>query len=229
VLSFEAMTRARSLLILLLLAGACSDDAPGADAAAIDAAVIDAAPGVDAPWVDDGTPTRLPCTETFGSALTTAHGRLDGYLVSIVEPGSGGCTADSGHMKLQILVGGAVYDVAVAVESDYGDPDMLIAAWQGMMTSGAWSEGWHPGYNLDYVTLGMHSGDFVATAKAALVARLEADLADVNHISIYGTGYGPDGVHLIHREGGGHDGALVLRPLSGAPYFLLFHFADQTF
>jgi hypothetical protein len=56
-----------------------------------------------------------------------------------------------------------------------------------------------------------------------------ADLANANHISIYGTGYGPDGAHLIHRNGGGHDGLLITQPLSTPSHARLFSFSSQAF
>ncbi|HEY3357730.1 MAG TPA: hypothetical protein VGQ83_31040 [Polyangia bacterium] len=67
-----------------------------------------------------------------------------------------------------------------------------------------------------------------ATPKAQLTQQVTAALTNANHVSIYGTGYGPDGMHLVHRNYG-HDGAIVIRPLSATPHFLLFRFADQSF
>jgi hypothetical protein len=67
------------------------------------------------------------------------------------------------------------------------------------------------------------------STQAALVNALMADLATVNHISIYATGYGPDGVHLVHRNGSGHDGLIVTRPLSAAAHLRLFSFTGQVF
>ena len=180
--------------------------------------------------VDDGTPIRVACTSNFGGALTKAHGRLDGYLVSIVEPGHGGCNDDSDHVHLQLKVDGAVYDVAVNVASSTTTaPDVSFAERDEALADGAWAEGWHPSDALDYVQLGLHSGDFVSMSKSALVQKITEALAGANHVSIFATGYGGAGVHLVHRNGGGRDGAVVLRPLSGSPHYLMFHFADQTF
>ena len=58
---------------------------------------------------------------------------------------------------------------------------------------------------------------------------LDTELAQVNHISVFMIGYGPDGGHNVHRVSDFQDGALVLRPLSGTPRMLMFHFSDQTF
>lgn len=70
-----------------------------------------------------------------------------------------------------------------------------------------------------------HSPAFATTNASAL----EQKLASVNHVSIFATGYGPDGAHLVHRNGGGHDGAVVLWPLSDSPDFLVFRFSTQPF
>jgi hypothetical protein len=180
------------------------------------------------PSLDDGVPTHVACTDTLGYSLTTSHGRLDGFLVSIVAPGHGGCNADSAHLHLQVRMKGAVYDVAVAVVSQSGSPDVYFAERDGLLTGLSWTEGWHLGSPLDYVQLGVHSGSFTATAQAKLAQQLTTELNDVNHISIFGTGYDSSGLHLIHRNKG-NDGAIVVRPLSAAPRALLFHFGDQTF
>ncbi|HVO30485.1 MAG TPA: hypothetical protein VMV18_07105 [bacterium] len=184
------------------------------------------------PSATDGTPTRQACTSNFGSGITGGSGtfgRLDGYLVSIVPPGStSGCNDDSSHVHLQIQMHGGIYDVAVNVhdntggnvlftESDIADPD------------GSWSEGWHAGDTLDYVNLGLHASAFTAMSESSLSQKIEAELAQANHVSVFATAYGPAGVHDVHRQSGGNDGAIVIQPLSGTAHVLFFHFADQTF
>src|SRR5690349_9508322 len=72
------------------------DAAPGTPDAA--PGTPDAAPGTPDAGNSDGTPTRIACTNNFGSALTAVHGRLDGRLVSIVAPGAHGCNGDTGHV-----------------------------------------------------------------------------------------------------------------------------------
>ncbi len=195
----------------------------------------DAQPGapdavqVDGDSADDGTPVRMPCTSTFGSALSTPHGRLDGTLVSIVMPtDKNGCNADSSHVHLQVLMNGSVYDVAVNV-SDPANVDFLEE--DLALPDGAFSEGWHTGAadDLDYVSLGFHDTDFTAIPEDTLAQMLSTELADVNHISVFMTGYGPTGGHDVHRQGSGEDGAIVIRPLSALPHILLFHFATQSF
>jgi len=52
----------------------------------------------------------------------------------------------------------------------------------------------------------------------------------VNHISVYGTGYNANGMHLIHYENGSStDGAVVAQPLATTSNLLLFHFASDNF
>ena len=185
-----------------------------------------------APPVDDGTPTRLACTDNFGSAVTADYGRLDGFLVAIVPPSSGhSCSADSDHLHLQIQMNGAVYDVAVNVNDSASSADVYFTETDASMPGGAWSEGWHTGVHLDYVNnLQLHSSGFTAMSPAALAQQLESELQDANHISIFGNGYDThDGVHDIHRNGTAYDGAIVIRPLSSPPHVLALHFADQSF
>ena len=76
---------------------------------------IDTGPRRDAIHVDDGAPSRVPCTGQFGATMTTVFGRLDGFLVAIVPPGGGGCAADADHLHLQVKANGSVYDLAVNV------------------------------------------------------------------------------------------------------------------
>ena len=63
----------------------------------------------------------------------------------------------------------------------------------------------------------------------AIVSAFQTDLATVNHISIYTTTYGSDGAHLVHRNGSGHDGAVVTEPLSPTSHVRLLSFSDQSF
>ncbi len=182
--------------------------------------------------VDDGTPMRRACTNNFGSALSTSFGRLDGYLVSIVPPGSGNnCNADTDHVHLQVLVNGAVYDVAITVGSTGGVDDVCTTTRDRAMPGLAWSEGWHTGATIldDYVSDGVHSTDTTQTPRTQLTSDLMTDLATVNHISIFATGYGPDGAHLVHRNGSGHDGLVITEPLSTPSHVRFFRFLDQSF
>ena len=174
----------------------------------------------------DGTPMRADCTSSFGSGLTGAsHGRLDGTLIAIVAPdGTHQCNADSDHLHLQIRMSGSTYDIAINVAG------VDVAEKDAPLLDGAWSEGWHPGAALDYPTsLGLHASDFTSIDETPLLQHLEAALATVNHISVFATKYNSGGAHLVHRNGNGNDGALVLRPLAGPAHYIVFHFPNQTF
>lgn len=199
-----------------------------------DAGVADApTTPIDAPagGTGDGTPTRVACTGSFGSAMTTAFGRLDGFLVAIVNiNGSSTCRGDDNHLHLQIRVNGKVQDIAVNVESTTGSPNVDFLEINAPLRGGAWSEGWHPGQTLDYPTnLGVSSSQFTARPLAQLATLIDSALANANHVSIFTTGFDSTGGDLIHREGSNHDGAIVINPLSASPEYLLFHFSDQTF
>ena len=172
----------------------------------------------------DGTPMRVPCTSTFGSAVTAVHGRMDGLLVSIVAPGGGpACNDDTSHVHLQVQMNGAIYDVAVNTDTLYDELDAPLPG-------GPWAEGWHPGENLDYPgTLGVHSSGFTTTDPTALAQMVESALAGVNHISVFATGYGPTGAHDVHRVGNNEDGAIVTQPLDAKPHLLLFCFNTDSF
>lgn len=170
----------------------------------------------------DGTPTRQQCTGTFGSGLSTTHGRLDGLLVSVVNLGTHACNGDSSHVHLQVLMGGAVYDIAV-------NADTLVAERDLTLPDGTWSEGWHTSDGLDYAALGLHSSDFsMPSSPSSLAQQIEKDLVSANHVSVFATGYGPGGAHLVHRNGGGRDGALVIHPLAAPAHIMMFTFTTSS-
>ena len=194
-----------------------SDAAEGSHDAAPDA-VLDAT---------DGPPDRQPCTNNLGSALTEEFGRLDGTLVAIVQPGAHGCNGDDNHIHLQIHANNEVYDIAVDVGGEDGSDDVHTIT--TAKTLPAWSEGWHTGVLEDYVADGFHSTDLPLETAQQVADDINGDLATVNHISIFGTGYGPDGAHLVHRNGDGHDGLIVTEPLSTPSHARLFSFTDQAF
>jgi hypothetical protein len=176
---------------------------------------------------DDGTPTRQQCTGKFGSGLTATHGRLDGYLVSIVAPGgSKSCNGDSSHVHLQVMMKGAIYDVAVDTGSS-GD-DIYYLAKNLTIPDGSWSEGWHSGDALSYQSLGVKSTAFAKLSPSVAPTTVENELATANHISVFGTGYNANGMHLIHYDNG-KDGAIVVEPQAATSRLLLFHFAEDTF
>jgi hypothetical protein len=226
-------------LALLALLIACrsvsnptTDGTPASDTApALDGAIADA-PG-DSP-VDpvDGAPTRRPCTSTFGAALSNgSFGRLDGILVAVVPPGpsSAPCNADTGHVHLQLLVAGAVYDIAVNVGTDDATNDTHSTTLEHALIGPAWAEGWHTGVAVDYPTLGVHADAIPLRTRTDSVNAIMTDLATANHVSVYATGYGPGGAHLVHRNGRGEDGLVVSHPLSPQGHARLFSFTSQTF
>lgn len=206
------------------------DTTPGVDAshdAAVvaDGATVDADPGLD------GMPTRQPCTSKFGNALPSSgtFGRLDGFLVSIVPPGSGNnCNADDSHVHLQIEMNQAIYDIAIDVTDGSTGMDDVHTTTRELALP-AWSEGFHTGETFDYVAQGVHAADLPLLDKAQMTAAIDGDLTTANHVSIFATTYGGGGAHLVHRNGSGHDGALVTQPLSSPAHARLFSFSDQTF
>ena len=216
--------------LLALTATACRGSSDTADAPGLDGSgAIDAMPTADAPFmtVDDGTPTRLPaCTNQLGSSLTQTFGRLDGFLVAIVQPGAHTCNGDTDHMHLQVRANGAVYDIAVNVGSATADD---VHTMKLDLALPAWSEGWHPAVVDDYVARGIHSTAIPLEPRAQVASDLNADLATANHITVFATGYGPDGAHLVHRNGNGHDGLVVTDPLSTPSHARVFSFSTQTF
>jgi hypothetical protein len=216
-------------IVAALTAAACGNSADTTDAQP------DSIPNDGRIRVDDGPPTRQPCTSSFGSGLTSSptFGRLDGYLVAIVPPStSSSCNADSSHVHLQIRMENAIYDVAVSVtDSMTGVDDVHTTTRdQPMPTALPWAEGWHTGIVIDYAKLGVHSTDLAQLSKTEMTTTLMNDLATANHISVYATTYGDDGVHLVHRNTGGRrDGIIVTEPLSTPAHLRFFSFTGQTF
>ncbi|CAN5361851.1 hypothetical protein BH11MYX1_BH11MYX1_09980 [soil metagenome] len=193
---------------------------------------IDGTTSLDAPGPipdgvvgDDGAPMRRPCTNTLGTALSATYGRLDGYLVAVVPAGSGTCNGDADHIHLQILVHDAFYYVAVNV----GAATHGVHATMRQLSFPAWTEGWHPGAQEDYVALGVHAADLPFETASNIASDLDTDFVTANHISIFATGYGPDGTHLVHRNGSSHDGLIVTEPLSSAAHARMFSFTGQSF
>ena len=227
-----------SVLVFSTLATACGGStAQSSTDGAPDASSTDASPPLDAQTGDDsatdgataidsgdGTPTRQACTGDFGAALNTEFGRLDGYIVSIVYVGQSAmtCNGDDSHVHLQVMMGGSIYDVAINVDGMSYAMDMPLPA-------PAWSEAWHDGLSNDYPSLGVHSTEFTMLGIPTTAANVEGALANANHISVYGTGYGPDGMHDTHYEGHMNDGMVVIDPQSPASHVLFFDFTGDTF
>jgi hypothetical protein len=199
------------------------DDGDAGAAAAPDSGMT-APPSREAGASGDGAPTRAPCTASLGSGLSTAHARLDGYVVAVIAPRQGKqCNGDASHVHVQVLVGKAVYDVAVNVDGNMTERDEALVG-------GPWAEGWHTTDSLDYPTaLGAHSSDFKLTGASVLATEIEKQLAAANHVSVFCTGYATSGCHLVHRKRNGQDGALVIDPLAPVARWLLFDFSTDTF
>jgi hypothetical protein len=218
------------------IAGFASDAGPGAaenDAGTSDADAghsnnhIDAGPSQDGTDAGSSGVERRTCTNTFGNALSTSFGRLDGTLVAVVPPGTHGCNSDRSHLHLQVAANGGVYDVAIALVSELsGPPEVSVLQTHAPLGN----EGFHRGVRFSYTQdLGAHDTDFTGTPESTLETEVTAALAQTGRISVYGSGYGPTGMHKIHRDHGDDDGALVIDPESDSPTFFAFHFATQSF
>lgn len=231
------LLRTATLVLLIGCRGPIAEHVDGATGgpgdAAGDSRTTDGPGGDSGGGGLDGTPMRRPCTETFGSALSAAFGRMDGYLVAIVPPGSssGPCRADLGHVHLQVLVNGAVYDVAVNIGTNDASNDVHSTTLEHALLGPAWSEGWHTNVTVDYAALGVHANAMPLRTEAENVSALMTELATANHVSIYATGYSPipSGAHLVHRNNGSTDGLVVTQPLSPLAHARLFSFSTQTF
>jgi hypothetical protein len=144
--------------------------------------------------------------------------------VSIVPQNNGkACNGDSSHLHLQVEANAAIYDIAVNL-------DALLAEIDVALPSPAWTEGWHASARLDYPKdLGLHAPAFAGSAPSAQRSHLETTLAAANHVAIYATGYNTGGAHLVHFQGSGDDGAIVLDPLGAKPHVLAFRFVNDSF
>ncbi len=216
-----------SLGFVLVVLGGCASATPDDASASNQDLTGSATP--DASTDGDGTPVRNTCTSSFGSGLTGSAGRIDGQLVAVIPAGTHTCHGDSTHVHLQVLAQGQVYDVAVNVDGgNMAEKDLPLP---GV----AWSEGWHAGQHIDYVSdLGLHSTDFNLNGPVAQLDHdLETALANANHISVFATTYSHGGMHLVHRGrstgGGATDGAVITDPLSPTAHVYAFHFANQSF
>jgi hypothetical protein len=218
------------LLCVVLLGCGGGDDGSATDGqvATLDAQIVT----LDA-WASDANPAAA-CAATFGSALPPGFSRVDGTVLAVVPPGHPTCAMPNGsHVVLQLQVGGAPYRMVVNIESTLaGDPQVRFANLAAPLPAPAWQDGFHPGVALDYPQdFNLHSGQapFAPIAAADLSRQLLALIPVGSHVSVYGDGDGGASNHLIHRNGGGKDGAIVLGADGPAPRFLVFHFPNQTF
>jgi hypothetical protein len=189
--------------------------------------------GGEADTATDGPPNRTaactPLSQQVGTALDTNFGRLDGTLAYVVPiNGNRGCNGDGSHVHLQVRVQSAIYDVAVDIGTFTGDVNLYEE--DILLPGGPWAEGWHGTDSLTYTALGVHAPEFTPENPSALSAQLVSELAQVNHISIFGTSYNTaNGCHDVHFHGGGTDGAMFLDPLSPKAHALLFRFQTDNF
>ncbi len=173
--------------------------------------------GVDTAVADTSGPPpaarRLPCLDSSGLGTDLAldqFGALEGELVSLVPPGTHGCPSDTDHLHLQLEANGKRYDVAITVDSTTGGAPLGIFT-RDLPASSA-PVGWSAA-GFDFASaFKVSSADFVATAKAPLLTKLQNELKNVSLVSIHGRSY-PDGtgLHNVHRNGGGHDGVILVR------------------
>lgn len=218
--------RVVTFAVLAVLAATAACSAPGAGSP-------DAAAVVDATDVDAGKDAL--CASTFGDALTDAFGRVDGTVVAVVAPGTEHCALPNrDHVVVQVELSGAVYRMVINVLSNGADPAIRVRSLTAPLPAPAFAPGWHPGLALDYATdLAVHSGaGWDALSLTEATARVSDPIQIGAPIAVYATSSGGSyahSAHLVHRNGGAHDGALVLDPTGPSPQWLLFAFADQTF
>jgi hypothetical protein len=219
------VVKAALAVLLALGAGACREPSESGDDGDGDGTTEpDAAP--------DAFDRIGPCTDEFGDDLTSGFGRFDGIVLAIVPPGYEECPLPNrSHIILEVTAAGSTYRMVTSVKSNIGDPDMFFTTKDAPLEGPTWSEGWHLGVELDYTqTFGLHAGvGFTQEAMPELVESVYAELTLGAKVSVFATVEGqPESAHLVHENGDGIDGAIVVNP-DTAPKYLLFHFADQTF
>ncbi len=220
----------------LPVAVACSSSAvtpvPTVDAGSQDdgAAPLDAATN-DAAASDAAVNKAARCASTFGNDLTAPYGRLDGTVLAVVAPSDRQCpTFNNDHIVLEVKAKGNVYRMVVNVLSTQGPPDVYYTTTPHALPAPAFAEGWHTGVTLDYVTdLSMHVANFTPVAFEALVKKVVDAIPLDGKVSVYSSTSGGSSSHLVHRNGNGNDGAIVLDADGASPTFMLFHFDEQQF
>lgn len=201
----------------------------------------DAGPVTPEPTADGGVTGDAGltgvCASAFGDQLTPGFGRIDGVVYAVQKPSDTDCTQPNGdHVIIQVLMNGAVYRLVTNVKSDRpaADPRVQMLVKSGVpLPAPAFAEGWHTGPDvwIDYVRhFDVHAEQFAPHEMDPLVADIAARIHVGDPISIYAqSGAGrPESAHLVHRNGRGKDGAIVLQPTTD-PTYLLFHFAEQQF
>lgn len=234
--SSRAFALACALAAALPLGVACSSSAvtpvPAVDAGpeADGAAPVEGGPS-DAAASDAAVNKAARCVSTFGSDLTAPYGRLDGTVLAIVAPSDRQCpTNNNDHIVLEVKAKGNVYRMVVNVLSTQGPPDVYYTTTTHALPAPAFAEGWHTGVTLDYVTdLSMHVANFTPVAFEALVKKVVDAIPLDGKVSVYSSTSGGSSSHLVHRNGNGNDGAIVLDADGPTPTWMLFHFDEQQF
>jgi hypothetical protein len=197
--------------------------------------ILVSACGSSAPSSPDGAPTdadkSATCASSFGTDLVNGFTRFDGRIVAVVPPNDQACAEPNRtHLVIQIAIDGSIYRMVVDVLSNQGSPVVLRDELDAPLPATPWAEGKHTGASLDYPsTLGVHAASFTPVPQAQLVDDITAELALGAPISVFATVEDePDSAHLVHREGGLHDGAIVVTP-DTAPHWILLRFDEQSF
>lgn len=227
--------------------GGCSSSAPASTAdsgstsdedASTDGAVLPvgdgSAPTADGASSADGSIDKAArCASTFGTALPAGFGRIDGTVVAIVQPKDKQCALpNNDHVIVQVKMQGAVYRIVVNVQSDRAGADIRVFYLEKpvKLPAPAWAEGFHGGVALDYVKdFGVKAAEFSPIALAPLSEKIAAVIPLDAKIAVYSDGTGGSSTHLVHRNDGTKDGALILDPDGPSPKAMLFHFATQDF
>ncbi|MDI1482982.1 hypothetical protein [Polyangium sp. y55x31] len=171
------------------------------------------------------------CADTFGDALTSAFGRVDGTVLAIVKPTDTQCAMpNDDHVVVQVMMDGQAYRMVVNVLSSFGDPNVGYLETTHVMPGPAWEEGWHTGVSLDYVNdLGVQAEEFTAYDMPTL-SDMIADVIPLGEkVSVYAHSSGGASAHKVHRNTAAQDGVIVLDPEGAAPKMLLFRFSNQIF
>jgi hypothetical protein len=172
------------------------------------------------------------CVSTFGQAIgNVGFARFDGTVVAALAPNFQGCTApNKTHVVVEIQVGKDVYRMVMNVDDDTALGSILTREIDHALVGPAWADGWHTGIALDYLKdLGLHQSDFKQSKTADASNAIASVLEKGAKVSFYATAQGEaDSAHLVHRNGYGHDGALVVN-VEGTPHWLLFDFQSKNF
>jgi hypothetical protein len=213
---------------LIGLVAACRGGEPAPEEPDIDGPppmAIDAA-RPDVPHVDKSG----DCVGTFGNDLVDGFFRFDATVIAIVPPGSSCPRPNNDHIILEIRMNGDAYRMVAAVESSFGNPDMAIAERDAPLVGPPWQEGAHSGISFDYVNdLGLHRLDFLPTPKDEMIDRLTFPIDVGARVSVFAhVEQADDSAHLVHRNGSGQDGAIVIHP-DTTPRYLALRFDNQLF